>query len=190
MRTLLALAVIAALILAYGYYHAATHGWLHITLMDTSVKPYGGNIRDAELRLLDSDGKLLANARTDQKFGVVRLIHPEAGDCSAAEQNAPTSPEARDQWQKCFQTFDVVGRLGGQDPIYRREIWELRSESHPGHCTRKPRRLVALVGAATAHRRQAADLFQHVDKYQRSAVQRVSGLSFRILRASFHDLLL
>jgi len=120
MRTLFALVIIAGLILGYGYYHAATHGWLHITLLDTSVKPYGGNIRDAELRLLDGDGKLLANARTDQKFRVVRLIHPEAGDCSAAEQNAPTSPEARDQWQKCFQTLstwlvDWAGRIRSTD---------------------------------------------------------------------------
>jgi hypothetical protein len=35
--------------------------------MDTSVKPYGGNIRDAELRLLDGDGKLLVSARTETK---------------------------------------------------------------------------------------------------------------------------
>jgi hypothetical protein len=39
MRVLLVLAIIAALILGYGYYHAATHGWLYITLTDTSVKP-------------------------------------------------------------------------------------------------------------------------------------------------------
>jgi hypothetical protein len=103
MRTLVVLAIIAGLILGYGYYHAATHGWLHIDLMDTSVKPYAGNIRDAELRLLDGGGKLLANAKSDDKFGVVRLIHPRAGDCTAAEQNASSSSEAREEWQKCFQ---------------------------------------------------------------------------------------
>lgn len=107
MRVLFVLGIIAALILGYGYYHAATHGWLYITLTDNSVKPYGGNVRDAELRL-------------DHKFGVVRLIHPEAGDCSEAEQSASVSPEARDQWQKCFQTLstwlvDWAGQIRSAD---------------------------------------------------------------------------
>jgi hypothetical protein len=39
MRTLLALAISAALVLDYGYNHAATHGWLHVNLIDRSVKP-------------------------------------------------------------------------------------------------------------------------------------------------------
>lgn len=107
MRTLLVLAIVVALIHGYGYYHAATHGWLYINLMDTSIKPYAGNIRDAEVRLLDADGRLLANAKSDHQYGVVRLIHPQAGDCSAAESNASASPAARKEWQKCFQTLST-----------------------------------------------------------------------------------
>ena len=107
MRTLLVVATIAVLILGYGHYHAATHGWLHISLMDTSAKPYAGNIHNAELRLLDGDAKPLANAKSDEKYGVVRLIHPESGDCSAEERSASASPAARDQWQKCFQTLST-----------------------------------------------------------------------------------
>jgi hypothetical protein len=125
MRTLLALIIIAALVLGYGYYHAAIHGSLYISLMDTSVKPYGGNIRDAELRLLDGEGKLLAVAKSDHKFGVVRLIHPDAGDCSAAEQSASISSEARDQWRKCFQTLstwlvDWAGQVRSADVKFAR----------------------------------------------------------------------
>ena len=114
MRTLLVIAILALLVLGYGYYHASTHGWLNVSLMDTSVKPYGDNVRDAEIRLLDGDGKLLANAKADHQFGVVRLIHPDAGDCSAAEQNASVSPEARNQWRKCFETLStwLVGWAG------------------------------------------------------------------------------
>jgi hypothetical protein len=120
MRTLLVIAIFAALILGYGYYNAATRGWLYISLMDTSVRPYGANLRDAELRLLDGNRKLLADAKSDHKFGVVRLIHPEAGDCSAAEHGASTSSEARDQWRKCFQTLstwlvDWVGHVRSAD---------------------------------------------------------------------------
>ena len=105
MRILLVLPIIAALVLGYGYYHAASHGWLYVSLMDTSAKPYASNIRNAELRLLDGEGKLFASAKSDDKFGVVRLIHPEVGDCSAAENNASSSPAAREQWQNCFQTL-------------------------------------------------------------------------------------
>jgi len=114
MRTLLAITIAAATILAYGYYHAATHGSLYINLVDASVKPYSGNIRDVEIRLLDGEGKLLAAARSDHQFGVVRLIHPEAGDCSAAERSATASPAARDEWRKCFRTLStwLIGWAG------------------------------------------------------------------------------
>ncbi|MGH7794446.1 MAG: hypothetical protein ACREQ2_06060 [Candidatus Binatia bacterium] len=120
MRTLLLLAFAAAIILGYGYYHAATHGWLYVSLLDTSVKPYSGNIRDAEIRLLDGDGQLLADAKSDHQYGVVRLIHPEAGDCSAVEASASSSPATRDQWQKCFETLSIwlmgwAARVRGAD---------------------------------------------------------------------------
>jgi hypothetical protein len=102
MRTLLVLAIIAALVLGYGYYHTVTHGWMNVNLVDASQKQYTENIRDAEIRLLDGDGKLLANAKSDHQYGVVRLIHPEAGDCSAEERSASSSSTAQDQWKKCF----------------------------------------------------------------------------------------
>lgn len=105
MKALLGFAAVAVVVLGYGYYHAATHGWLHINLLDTAVKPYADNIRNAELRLLDGGGTTLAHGKSDDKFGVVRLIHPEAGDCAAVEQSATNSPEARERWQNCFQTL-------------------------------------------------------------------------------------
>ncbi len=100
--------------------------------MDTSAKPHAANIRNAELRLLDSEGKLLASAKSDDKFGVVRLIHPEAGGCSAAEKNASSSPAARQQWAKLFSNLvAVVDRLGGKDSVSGREVCGLRYESVP-----------------------------------------------------------
>jgi len=111
MRLLLVLVVAAALVLGYGYYHAATHGALYISLVDSSVKPYSGNIRNAVVRLFDSDGKFLAEGKSDHRYGVIRLIHPEVGDCAAAEENATSSSTARDAWQQCFETISqwVVG---------------------------------------------------------------------------------
>jgi len=114
MRTLLVLAIVAALVLGYGYYHARTHGWLYIELIDASATPYAGNIRDAEIRLLDGDGKLLVEAKSDHQFAVARLIHPEAGDCSAAEGSSTASSAAADPWQKCFETLStwLIGWAG------------------------------------------------------------------------------
>jgi hypothetical protein len=107
MRTLLVLTIVAALVLAYGYYHAVTHGWLYVNLIDTSVKSYAGNIRNAEVLLLDADGKLLAHAKSDDQVGVVRLIHPQAGDCAVEERSASTSSTAGDRWQQCFETLST-----------------------------------------------------------------------------------
>lgn len=125
MRTILVLAIIAALIFGFGYYHAATHGWLYISLIDTSQNSYSGNIRGAEIRLLDGNGNLLANAKSDRQIGVVRLIHAEAGDCSAEERNASSSSSARDQWQKCFETLSTwlmrwAGRVRFADVKFER----------------------------------------------------------------------
>ena len=115
MRTVLVLAIIAALVLGYGYYHTVTHGWMNVNLVDASQKQDTGNIRDAEIRLLDGDGKLLANAKSDHQYGVVRLIHPEAGDCSAEERKASSSPAGQDNWQKCFGTLSTwLVRWAGQ----------------------------------------------------------------------------
>ena len=107
MRILVVLAVIAVLVLGFGYYHASTHGWVYVNLVDTSPNPHSGNIYDADIRLLDGESKLLANARSDHPYGAVRLIHPEAGDCAAEEQGASSSLATRDRWQKCFQTLST-----------------------------------------------------------------------------------
>jgi hypothetical protein len=107
MRIVLVLAIIVALVLGYGYYHAATHGRLHVNLIDRSVKPSSGNVRDADIRLLDSDGKLLATAKSGHQFGVVRLIHPDGGDCSAEECRASSSSAAREEWRKCFESLST-----------------------------------------------------------------------------------
>src|SRR5919109_515904 len=101
-------------LLGYGYCHTATHGWLYISLIDTSRKPYGENIQDAEIRLFDGNGKLLANAKSDHQYGVVRLIHPGAGDCAAEERSTSSSSTAQDRWQKCFETLStwLIGWAG------------------------------------------------------------------------------
>jgi hypothetical protein len=157
MRTLLALASIAALVLGYGYYHAATHGWLYIHLMDTAVKPYAGNIRDGEPRLLDGNGNFLASAKSDKKFGVVRLIHPEIGDCAAEERRASTPLADGDRWRKCFETMSTW-LVKWSDQVRFADVTfagcDLKSVPVTVHETREG--LVALVGAAAAYRRQAA----------------------------------
>ena len=111
MRILLVLVGVAALVLGYGYYHAATHGALYISVLEGSVRPYSGNVRDAEIRLFDKDDRLLADARSDHRYGVVRVVHPEVGDCAAAEENALLSAQARNDWHECFERVSrwVIG---------------------------------------------------------------------------------
>jgi hypothetical protein len=175
MRILLVVAITAALVLSYGYYHAATHGWLHINLMDTSLKPYGENSRNAKIRLLDGNGHALADAASDNKFGVVRLVHPEAGDCSAEESSASSSSAVQEQWQKCSATLSTwlvewASRIRFADIKFA--SCDLKRVPVTVHQSREDWWLWC---APAAHRRQAADLFQRVDQRRRSDVCRRHG---------------
>lgn len=104
MRPWLIVLFAALLVLAYGYYHAATHGSLYVSLVDASQRQHYETIRDAELSFLDSQGNILARAKSDAQYGVVRLIHPQVGDCIAEERGAASSTAGSTKWQECFET--------------------------------------------------------------------------------------
>jgi hypothetical protein len=103
MRTMIGIFVlIAALILGYGYWQVSSHGWLYVSLYDMSRKDDYGRIKNARMVFVDSEGKVLAQGKSDDRYGVVHVAHPEEGYCTEREQNAPFSREARQAWQKCF----------------------------------------------------------------------------------------
>lgn len=92
MRTLLitlcAFSFIAALIAGYGYWRVNSQGTIHIDLRDVAAQEQYGNILNARLALLDVSGKRLATGKTDGKFGVLLIAHPQAGYCGSDLQHS------------------------------------------------------------------------------------------------------
>ena len=95
--------LIATLILAYGYWHVSSHGSLLVTILDVSDREHSRSVANAELRFLDSNGKELAQARTEDPHGVVYLSQPASYSCHEVEKQAPFSLQAREEWDRCFE---------------------------------------------------------------------------------------
>ena len=96
MRLALAIsAAIAAAVTGFGYWHARNHGTLYVYLHDKANEKQHGHVYDGKLVFYNAAGKVLARAKTDNRWGVVWPEHPGAGYCG---------PElAGDAYQKCFQ---------------------------------------------------------------------------------------
>jgi hypothetical protein len=94
---------LAAVILAYGYRHAVTHGSLYVSLTDFSVKDRPRSIHEAELAFLDSMGRTLSRARATEPYGVVSITKPAEYSCYEIERQAMSSAETRSEWQQCFE---------------------------------------------------------------------------------------
>ena len=103
MGKLIAFLVFVAAVLSYGYYHQWTHGSLSVILYDPKEKPNQRRVFKGEVAFLDASGQTLARAKSDDKYGVVRLIHPVVGDCVSEEQNASSASDGRQRWQDCFE---------------------------------------------------------------------------------------
>ena len=94
---------IAAAIFAYGYWHVSSHGSLYVSVLDISDRKHPRSIPDAEVRVLDSAGNELAQARAEGPYGVVHLSQPAAYSCQEVEKQAAFSPQAREEWDLCFE---------------------------------------------------------------------------------------
>jgi hypothetical protein len=85
MRTLLkaiiAFCLTAAIAAAYGYWRVNAQGSMDIYLRDTASTEAHGRVLNARLALFDAAGKLLASGKTDDRFGIVLIAHPQAGYC-------------------------------------------------------------------------------------------------------------
>jgi hypothetical protein len=91
------------LILGYGYWHSSTHASFHVELkMEDETGKDLKSLPGAEVKFLDSEGRVLATGISDERYNFVHLIHPEVGDCHDVEKEAPFSKAARNAWQKCF----------------------------------------------------------------------------------------
>ncbi len=103
MGKLVAVLIFVAGVLSYGYYHQRTHGSLSVTLYDPKEKPNQLRVFKDEVTFLDANGRLLARAKSDEQYGVVRLIHPVVGDCVSEERGAMSASNGRQGWQDCFE---------------------------------------------------------------------------------------
>lgn len=81
LTVLCAFCLVAALTAGYGYWRVNTRGSIDIHLRDLASREQYGRILNARLELLDASGKTLAAGKTDGKFGVVLIMHPQAGYC-------------------------------------------------------------------------------------------------------------
>jgi hypothetical protein len=97
------LAVMAAGILLYGYWHAATHATLHVWLQDGTEGNWHQPVLEAELSFMDASGRPVAKARSEAPLGVVYLSEPAAVACHEFERSAAFSAEARERWHRCFE---------------------------------------------------------------------------------------
>ena len=85
---------IAAAIGGYGFWHAATHATFSVNLAYKTDTGALNRMRNGQVEFLDDDGRVLARASIDTKFGVVWLAHPDKGQCG---------PDlARDAYRDCF----------------------------------------------------------------------------------------
>ena len=97
-----ALVLIAAAVPAYGYWRAVSRGYVSMSLINVSSNANGERVLDAALFVRDAGRDVLAKGGSDDRFGIVRFVHPEFGSCEEEERSAPFSVDARKRWDKCI----------------------------------------------------------------------------------------
>jgi hypothetical protein len=103
MRKLIPVLIVVAGVLGYGYHHQRTHGSVSVLLNDPAQQASQRKIYKDEITFLDASGTTLAQAKTDDQSGVIRLIHPTVGDCLSEERAAMSVPGGQQKWQACFE---------------------------------------------------------------------------------------
>jgi hypothetical protein len=106
-KAFLVIGALTAAVLGWGYWHAATHAALQVSLQDVSLRndrQAYGTVLAADLVFKDAAGTALANGRADKPLGIVSIDHPKVGDCSREERQASASRQNMDAWRRCFET--------------------------------------------------------------------------------------
>jgi hypothetical protein len=93
------LAVLAAAVLGYGWWHARTHAdvWLRVNdHAGSTPQRLWADVNDAHVKLRDAAGAVLAEAALEPPHGLTRWTGPSGAvlDCSGAARG--------DAWQRCF----------------------------------------------------------------------------------------
>ena len=96
------MALLLGAALAYGYWHASTHGSLYVSLQDQSKGPYGEPVKEGVIELLDATGSRVMTLTADGRYGTFHITAPAPYDCHAQERAAAPGAQAREAWQACF----------------------------------------------------------------------------------------
>ena len=74
----------------------------HIDLSDLSDARQRKPVFNADLIFRDAAGQLLAEGKSDNRYGIVRFNHPQFGSCESEEAAAMTSTAGRRLWDLCI----------------------------------------------------------------------------------------
>src|SRR3954469_3609408 len=97
------LAVVAAGLLAYGYWQASSHGALSMFVVDVADPQRTHPVVPVDLMFRDGSGAVLATAAGTDPSGGIFLTSPPEYACHAAEQRAAVDDAARAEWDRCFE---------------------------------------------------------------------------------------
>ena len=96
------LVVAGIAVLAFGYWRAWTRAHVSVNVVAVSSGGKSEPIVNAELVVRDAAGNVLAEGKTDARFGFVRFSHPQFGSCEEEEKSATASMEGRARWNACI----------------------------------------------------------------------------------------
>jgi hypothetical protein len=96
------LAFACVAILAYGYWRAWSRAHVYVNLVAVASDGKSEPVFNAELIMRDLARNVLAEGKSDARFGIVRFVHPQLGSCEEEENSAATSAEWRARWDNCI----------------------------------------------------------------------------------------
>jgi hypothetical protein len=94
--SIVALPVIA--VVGWGYWRVSSYGYVYVSLNDVALSTSflaSQPVRSADLVFKDAAGRVLANARAEDR--IVWLIHPRLGDCRGEAAKGQAA------WHACFE---------------------------------------------------------------------------------------
>jgi hypothetical protein len=100
-KVLLGIAVLVAVVLGYGAWHAHTHAYVWLQVKDhagRTPRQLWANVTDGRIEIRDPAGRTVAQAVIEPPQGLPRWVGP-AGDAVHCEPQL-----GRDQWQTCTAT--------------------------------------------------------------------------------------
>jgi hypothetical protein len=94
-------ALICAAVLGYGYWRVISRASVSLSVVEESSGGKEQPAPHAELTMRNAAHEVLAEGKSDARFGFVRFNHPQFGNCEEEEKSAYNSADSRARWDKC-----------------------------------------------------------------------------------------